>query len=187
MDIAKVSSYTSFAALVQKLGFMPFANNKAGYPNLTDLTDNEWHTGKDDDPWRWRVKIERDHKALFGKFFFGNPGFISLSRVTDFASVRRNGLVFDELFFDGVLPRECKVIYEAIEDNGALAVHDLLPVLVVNIPVMQLPDCARLSRVLRENIRREHIKIMPLERSLGGHPGQEHQQYHRRHPRRNLA
>ena len=125
MDIAKVSSFESFVELVQMLGFMPFANNKIGYPNLDALTDNEWHTGKDDDPWRWRVRIERDHKALFGKFFYGKPGFISLDRVADFASVRRDGLVFDEIFYDGVLPRECKVIYEAIEDHGELAVHEI--------------------------------------------------------------
>ena len=125
MIIDKVSDYETFAQLVERLGFMPFANNKIGYPNLTALTDNEWHTGADDDPWRWRVRIERDHRALFGKFFFGNPGFISLSRIADFASVRRDGMVFDELFFDGVLPRECKVIYDAIEDEGVLAVHEI--------------------------------------------------------------
>ncbi|MBT3319300.1 MAG: hypothetical protein HN948_02225 [Clostridia bacterium] len=125
MIIDKVNDYEAFAALVEKMGFMPFANNKVGYPNLDSLTDNEWHTGEETDPWRWRVRIERDHRALFGKFFFGNPGFISTSRIADFASVRRNGLVFDELYFDGVLPRECKPIYDAIEDEGVLAVHEI--------------------------------------------------------------
>jgi hypothetical protein len=125
MNIAKLSEYESFAQLVEQLGFMPFANNKIDYPNLTALTDNEWHTGEDDDPWQWRMRIERDHRALFGKFFYGNPGFISINRIADFASIRRNGLVFDELYFDGVLPRECKPIYDAIEDEGVLAVHEI--------------------------------------------------------------
>lgn len=125
MSIAKVSDYEAFAVLVKTLGFMPFGSNKIGYPNLSALTDNEWHTGRGDDPWRWRVRIERDHKALFGKFFLGNPGFIATSRIADFASVRRDGMTFDELFFDGVLPLESKRIFDAIEDNGVLAVHEI--------------------------------------------------------------
>ena len=125
MKVDNVSDYKAFATLVETLGFMPFANNKIGYPNLDALTDNEWHTGAETDPWRWRVKIERDHRALFGKFFLGNPGFIALNRIADFASVRRDGMTFDELFFDGVLPLESKRIFDAIEDNGVLAVHEI--------------------------------------------------------------
>jgi hypothetical protein len=125
MEIAMLRDYEAFAALVEQIGFMPFANNKIGYPNLEALTDNEWHTGRDDDPWRWRIAIEREGRALFGKFFFGNPGFIALSRVSDFASVRRNGLTCEELYMSGSLSKESRQIYDAIADNGVLAVHEI--------------------------------------------------------------
>ena len=66
----KLKEYNEFISVVERLGFMTLSNNCIGFPNLENMTEeNQWHTDLPSDPWRWRVNIEKDKKAAYGKLF----------------------------------------------------------------------------------------------------------------------
>lgn len=86
-----------------------------------------WHTGDaETDPWEWRMRVleERDDIA-YGKFFFGAGGYITKEWYPYFLTVRRQGFAFDEWYHEGKAGLLEKKIYEAIEENGHMALHDL--------------------------------------------------------------
>ena len=86
-----------------------------------------WHTGNSEtDPWEWRMRVleERDDIA-YGKVFFGSAGYITKEWYPYFLAVRRQGLVFEEWYHEGKAGLLEKKIYEAIEQNGHMALHDL--------------------------------------------------------------
>ena len=86
-----------------------------------------WHTGDaETDPWEWRMRVleERDDIA-YGKVFFGAGGYITKEWYPYFLEVRRQGVTFDEWYHEGKAGLLEKKIYEAIEQNGHMALHDL--------------------------------------------------------------
>jgi len=86
-----------------------------------------WHTGDaETDPWEWRMRVleERDDIA-YGKVFFGAGGYITKEWYPYFLTVRRQGFAFDEWYHEGKAGLLEKKIYEAIEQNGHMALHDL--------------------------------------------------------------
>jgi len=86
-----------------------------------------WHTGEPEtDPWEWRMRVleERDDIA-YGKVFFGASGYITREWYSYFLAVRRQGLTFDEWYYEGKAGLLEKRIYEAVEQNGHMAFHDL--------------------------------------------------------------
>jgi len=86
-----------------------------------------WHTGDPEtDPWEWRMRVleERDDIA-YGKVFFGTSGYITKEWYPLFLRVRRQGMVFDEWYDEGKASQLEKQIYEAISENGQVALHDL--------------------------------------------------------------
>ncbi len=86
-----------------------------------------WHTGDPEtDPWEWRMRVleERDDIA-YGKVFFGAGGYITKEWYPYFLAVRRQGLTFDEWYHEGKAGLLEKKIYEDIEQNEHMALHDL--------------------------------------------------------------
>ena len=86
-----------------------------------------WHTGDaETDPWEWRMRVleERDDIA-YGKVFFGAGGYITKEWYPYFLTVRRQGFAFDEWYHEGKAGLLEKKIYETIEQNGVMALHDL--------------------------------------------------------------
>lgn len=123
---AKVTQYSEFVSLVEDLGFMTLSNNCVQSTNLSDLTtEDQWHTGLPTDPWPWRVKIEMDHKAAYGKLFDKKPGFISLEWYPIFLAARRKGRSFSEIYSEGLISSHAKQIYDLFKHHKTLAVHEI--------------------------------------------------------------
>jgi hypothetical protein len=122
----KITNYNEFVSIVEDLGFMTLSNNSIDFINLSDLTvEEQWHTGLSTDPWQWRVKIEEDHKAAYGKLFDKKPGFISLEWYPTFLAVRRKGRSFSEIYSEGLLSNYSKQIYDLFKHHETLAVHEI--------------------------------------------------------------
>ncbi|ADL50722.1 AlkZ-related protein [Clostridium cellulovorans] len=122
----KITEYKDFVAIVEEVGFMPFSKNSLGFINLDDLTvPEQWHTNLPSDPWPWRVDIERDGKAAYGKLFGKKPGFISLKWYPTFLAARRKGRSFQEAYSDGLMSNYAKQIYNLFEEHEILAVHEI--------------------------------------------------------------
>lgn len=122
----KITEYHEFISKIEELGFMTLSNNSINFPNLTDLTiESQWHTGEKQDPWIWRVNIEKDKKAGYGKLFAKKPGFISIEWYPKFLSARRSGKSFSQMYSEGLLSNYSKQIYDLFEKNETLAVHEI--------------------------------------------------------------
>ena len=87
----------------------------------------KWHTGDPDtDPWEWRMRVlEERNDIAYGKVFLGTSGYITKEWYPMFLAARRQGLIFDEWYDDGKASRLEKSIYEAISENGQVALHEL--------------------------------------------------------------
>lgn len=87
----------------------------------------KWHTGDPDtDPWEWRMRVlEERNDIAYGKVFFDASGYITKEWYPYFLAVRRHGLVFDEWYNEGKATQLEKTIYEAIEENGKVPLHEL--------------------------------------------------------------
>lgn len=86
----RLKECNEFISVVERLGFMALSNNCIGFPNLESMTEeDQWHTDLPSDPWRWRVNIEKDKKAAYGKLFDKKPGYISLEWYPKFFAARR--------------------------------------------------------------------------------------------------
>jgi hypothetical protein len=122
----KIKGYSEFGALINEVGFMPFGNNCIDFLNLSALTlEEKWHTGLEDDPWLWRIKIEDDTKAAYAKLFDKKPGFISPKWYPKFLAARRKGRSFQEVYAEGILSNYAKQIYELFDGEKILAVHEI--------------------------------------------------------------
>lgn len=130
-----VNSFNEFCEKLLDSGFSMGGGNAKGiyaivsfdWKNPIPGCPIAWHTGDPDtDPWEWRMRVleERDDIA-YGKVFFGAGGYITKQWYPYFLAVRRKGLTFDEWYYEGKAGLIEKRIYEAIEENGHMALHDL--------------------------------------------------------------
>ena len=122
----RLKEYNEFISVVERLGFMTLSNNCIGFPNLENMTEeNQWHTDLPSDPWRWRVNIEKDKKAAYGKLFDKKPGYISLEWYPKFFAARRKRRSFMDMYEDGLMSIYAKQIYELFNEDSILAVHEI--------------------------------------------------------------
>lgn len=130
-----LNSFNEFCSELLKSGFSMGGGNAKGIYAIVPFDWKTsipgcpivWHTGDaETDPWEWRMRVleERDDIA-YGKFFFGAGGYITKEWYPYFLTVRRQGFAFDEWYHEGKAGLLEKKIYEAIEENGHMALHDL--------------------------------------------------------------
>jgi hypothetical protein len=90
-------------------------------------TGIEWHTGDPDtDPWEWRMRVlaERDDIA-YSKVFFKKAGYITKEWYPCFLAARRGGRTFGDEYAGGTLSHYAKRIYEAVDGNLRLPLHEI--------------------------------------------------------------
>ena len=71
-------------SLVNEIGFLPFFENKVtGWSLEEHIAPQAWYggewTGKINWPaWEWKGEVAKDRQLVYGKFFAGKAGFVSL-------------------------------------------------------------------------------------------------------------
>ena len=120
MRFGKLRSAEDIVALVKEIGFLPFFRNNIEGFSVEECTPRElWFTGEEG-PWEWKGPIARGCECVYGKFFRGKAGFVSLDMFPDLANYRRDGYDFDARYDDGLAALKDKTVYDAIEQNGAI-------------------------------------------------------------------
>ena len=100
--------------LTEALGFLPFfANGIPGF-SVEEHTPRELWFTEADGPWEWKGPIARTKRCLYGKFFGGKAGFISLEWFPDFANYRRDGFDFDSRYESGLASRKDMNVYGTV-------------------------------------------------------------------------
>lgn len=121
-----IRTVEEMTACIDRVGFLPlFRNEVAGFSVEEMTNDSFWWTGHERDPWLWREKIARSHKAAYGRFFDKKNGFISLKWLPVFANYRRNGYDFDALWDDELAGRRAKKIMDCFPDGEELFSFEL--------------------------------------------------------------
>ena len=130
-----VNSFDEFCEELMKCGFSLGGGNAKGIYSIVGFDWKSpipgcpvrWHTGDPEtDPWEWRMRVLEERKDIaYGKVFFGTSGYITKEWYPFFLAARRQGMVFDEWYDEGKAGRMGRKIYEAICENGPVALHDL--------------------------------------------------------------
>ena len=132
-----IQNYNDFIKELLAAGFSQFGGSKDSVATLFRYGWNtqpgdypvQWFSGDPDrDPWDWRerVLIERSDIA-YAKFFFKKAGFITREWYPCFLAARRKGRDFEDAYADGLHSRAALRVYECLQQNGALPVHDIKP------------------------------------------------------------
>lgn len=113
-------------ALVNEIGFLPFFENKiAGWSLEEHIAPEAWYggewTGKISWPaWEWKGDVAHDKQLVYGKFFAGKAGFVSLKWFPDFCNYRRDGYDFDARYEDGLASRKDKELIDYLDKTGSM-------------------------------------------------------------------
>ena len=120
MRFRKLKSAEDIVSLVKEIGFLPFFKNDIEGFSVEECTPRELWFTETDGPWEWKGPIARGGECVYGKFFRGKAGFISLDMFPDFANYRRDGYDFDARYEDGLSAFKDKAVYDVISENGAI-------------------------------------------------------------------
>ena len=124
-----IDSYSSFVRALREAGFSVGSPNDEGAFSLFRHTapNIAWHAGDPDtDPWEWRLRVLRDCGDIaYSKVFFRKSGYITREWYPCFLAARRGGLSLEEAYEDGRISRTAKQIYELIEQNDVLPLHEI--------------------------------------------------------------
>ena len=108
------------AELTEALGFLPFFANAIPGFSVEEHTPRELWFTEADGPWEWKGPIARTKRCLYGKFFGGKAGFISLEWFPDFANYRRDGFDFDSRYESGLASRKDMNVYDTVSRYGTV-------------------------------------------------------------------
>lgn len=126
MQLPEIRSEKDLEKLVCEIGFLPFfAHEIPGFSIEECCPEHLWFAGDVDGPWEWKGPVARNKKCVYGKFFHGKAGYISLDWFPDFANYRRDGYDFDARFDDALASYKDKGIYDTIAENGSLLSKEL--------------------------------------------------------------
>ena len=126
MIFYELRSAGDIVRLVREIGFLPFfANDIQGFSIEEHCPRELWFAANADGPWEWKGPIARAGECVYGKFFGGKAGYVSLEWFPDLANYRRNGYDFDARYDDGLASRKDKDVYETITASGSLLSKEL--------------------------------------------------------------
>ncbi len=152
-----VRNYEDFLRELLQAGFSMGGGSDQGIYSVINWGWNEpapydtpvrWHTGDPDtDPWEWRMRVleERDDIA-YAKLFFKKSGYITKEWFPYFLACRRRGLSLSEAYQAGTVSYEAKLLYDVIDEHGAVALHSLKTL----SGLTQKENKARFERALTE-------------------------------------
>ena len=122
----RIRSKEDMERLIEAFGFLPFFENEIPGFSLEEHTPAAlWYNGssdgRDDWPvWDWKGPVASTGRCMYGKFFRKKAGFVSREWIPDFLNVRRNGMLFDECFAEGLVYYRDKTLYDAVRTYGAI-------------------------------------------------------------------
>ena len=126
MTLPPLYSPEALIDLVQQLGFLPFfANDIQGFSIEECCPPQLWFADDADGPWEWKGPVARMGRCVYGKFFGGKAGFVSLDCFPDFANHRRSGYDFDSRCEEGLVFWKDQQLWETLQQEGSLLSHSL--------------------------------------------------------------
>lgn len=121
MRFRELKTADDIIKLVEEIGFLPFFANDIDGFSIEECCPRElWFSDDAEGPWEWKGPIAQSKKCVYGKFFRGKAGFISLDLFPEFANYRRDGYDFDARFDDELASYKDKHVFDSIAENGEI-------------------------------------------------------------------
>jgi len=100
---------------------------KHGWGDTVPGGSIRWFSGDPDyDPWEWRNRVLTERGDIaYAKLFFKKAGYITRQWYPYFLAIRRRGDSFADEYANGTVSNAAKRIYAAVDNNGALPVHEI--------------------------------------------------------------
>ena len=130
-----IRSFDDFVQDLREAGFSMGGDRDGGVFTLAAFFGPEirWHTeDAQTDPWEWRIRVLREYRDLaYGKFFFGNGGYITGEWFPCFYAARRAAApenvggrkmrfqgtkTLEEEYEDGNVSREALTVYRLLQE-----------------------------------------------------------------------
>ncbi len=118
-DPARLRDWHDLVSAVDRMGFLPlFANRINGF-SVEEMTARRfwWSDEREQDPWLWRESASASGEVVYGKFFAGKSGFVSLEWFPVYANYRRDGYDFDARWDDSLATVREKKIMDRFADR----------------------------------------------------------------------
>lgn len=118
------------------------------YPDFPNQSEVIGHIdASTTDPWFWKDDLHIEKKLYYTRVFGGQPGFISFAMLP--AYIATNGVVADELLYNGMLSVEAIQIFHTIEAHGPIPIKELKRLLT--------PDAKRAANRILHDLDRQFI------------------------------
>lgn len=120
-----IDSCAALSEFIQEIGFLPLLESCVPGYSAMEIVDEEcrYHTDPEDGfdwpLWEWKGPIILEGNCVYGKFFAGKAGFISLDWWPDFCNYRRSVHPAPE---EGSIE---EAILSILEMNGSMITRDL--------------------------------------------------------------
>lgn len=125
MSRYRINSRRDIEDLIELYGFLPmFRNSSAGFSVEEMVNPALWFNSETDGPWEWKGPIVRNRRCVYGKFFSGKAGYVSLRWFPLLAKVRRSGMPLSAVP-DGELDLSQSSLLEIIELMESVRSDDL--------------------------------------------------------------
>ncbi len=125
MQIPTLDRAEEIAALVDKIGFLPFFRGEIAGFSVEEHTPPALWFGEEDGPWEWKGPVIRLAHCAYGKFYRGKAMFISREWFPDFANLRRDGYDYDARMDEGIARRRDTYLMEELMHAPSLLGKEL--------------------------------------------------------------
>lgn len=117
----RIRSCGELVERIKEIGFLPlFSGEIRGFSVEENTAPADWWCGDSGrDPWEWREIIAAGREVVYGKFFGGRAGFISLDWLPYFVNYRRSGYDFDSRWEDGLASHREKLIMDKLTQRDS--------------------------------------------------------------------
>ncbi len=120
-----IQSQQDIEDLIEEYGFLPFFKNNVKGFSIEENCDPRYFFTELEGPWEWKGKIAVKGNCVYGKFFRGKAGFVSLKWFPDFANYKRDGYDFDARVDEGLTRYADQGIYNMVVKKKVITTPDL--------------------------------------------------------------
>lgn len=121
-----IHTWQEAAELTIRCGLLPLTPLIPDHPSLSGSTPSHaWHSGKEDDPWLWRVTLAETGAAAYLKLIKGKAVFVAPELFGLLHGALTGHRSPAQRYADGLLSRDAMRIYEVIAESGFIDARTL--------------------------------------------------------------
>lgn len=116
-----IHTYEEAVLVIKEVGLLPLAPLLPDYPSLDSITaKDQWHSGTEFDPWKWRTRFAVDGIAAYGKTIKKKSVFISKELLPLVKAVLGYTQSVEERYQNGLVSKDAFDLYTLINQEEGI-------------------------------------------------------------------